>query len=324
MNFAVSEDYGRCFFMREIHISMNHTPSLTEAITACIGYFDGIHQGHQRLIETVVNYAKADGSVPALITFDPDPWEVIKKQHDLSHLMSMEERKQTAASLGIEYWIILDFTAEMAALSVEQFHERILYPLALQHLICGYDFHYAHEGKGNTETLRAQQRFLVVVIDEISNEHQKISSTRIEALIHSGDMEKAAELLTRPYAMSGVIEHGLKNGRRIGFPTANLRPVTHYVLPKEGVYAGIVTVKDKDYPAMINVGKNPTLDDHNRCTIEAHLMNFSGDLYDQPVRFHFYHYIRAEIKFSDLNALKQQLTCDRQAALAYFHHRKER
>lgn len=310
--------------MKEIHISMNYTPKLSEPITACIGYFDGIHQGHRKLIQTVVECAAGDGSIPALITFDPDPWEVIKDQHDLSHLMSMEERKHVAASLGIELWIILDFTKEMAALSVEQFHERILYPLPLRHLVCGYDFHYAHCGKGNSETLRAQQQFSVIVIDEISNEQEKISSTRIEALIRSGNMEKAAELLTRAYQMSGIIEHGLKNGQRIGFPTANLRGDTRYVLPKEGVYVGEVEVKEKVYPAMINVGCNPTIDDHNQCTIEAHLVGFYGDLYDQPARFRFLHYLREEFKFTDLDGLKQQLTYDRQATLAYFQQRKER
>ncbi len=304
--------------MKEIHISMDHTPTFSKPISACIGYFDGIHQGHQKLIQAVCKCAAENGSTPSLITFDPDPWEVIKDQHDLAHLMSMEDRKRVAASLGIELWIILDFTKEMAALSVEQFHERILFPLPLRHLVCGYDFHYAHYGKGNCETLHIPSRFSLTVIDEISNEREKISSTRIETLIQNGKMEKATELLTRPYQMSGKIEHGLKNGHRLGFPTANLHCATRYVLPKEGVYVGEVEVRGETYPAMINVGKNPTFDDHNVCTVEAHLVNFHGDLYGQSAHFRFLHYLREDKKFADMDALKQQLKHDRQATIAYF------
>lgn len=309
--------------MKEIHISMNQRPKLIEPISACIGYFDGIHQGHQKLIQTVCERAAENGSTPALITFDPDPWEVIKNQHDLAHLMSMEDRKQAAAALGIAVWIILDFTWEMAALSVEQFHEQILFPLPLRHLVCGFDFHYANHGSGNCETLRLPSHFALTVVDEICNEQEKISSTRIEALIQSGRMEKAAELLTRPYQMSGTIVHGFKNGHRLGFPTANLRCATRYVLPKEGVYVGEVEVGGQAHPAMINVGRNPTFADHNACTIEAHLVNYDGDLYDQPVHFRFLHYLRGDVKFADLNALKQQLMQDRQATIAYFQQRKE-
>lgn len=309
--------------MKELHCSMANRPTIEEPIHACIGYFDGIHLGHQKLIATVVHKAKQYGGTPALITFDPDPWAIIKGMNDIPHLTSMEERKQFAQEQGVELWIILDFTEEMAALSVEEFHEQILSPLNLKTLVCGYDFHYAHLGQGNVDTLRAQTKFDVEVIDEVSSEESKISSTRIERLVMNGEMEKAQALLTRPYQMSGCVVHGLKNGRRLGFPTANLYTQTPYVCPKEGVYAGEVIIDQHRYQAMINVGKNPTIGEFQDNRIEAHIFDFDQDIYGKHVCFTFLHYLRGDIKFSSLQELSNQLTQDRIHALRLLEHRQE-
>lgn len=309
--------------MRELHIRLGETPQIQEPIVACIGYFDGIHKGHQQLIETVVTKAKQFGARRGLITFDPDPWAIIKNMRDIPHLTNMEERKQIAEELGIEIWIVLDFTREMAALSVEEFHQQILNPLQLHTLVCGYDFHYAHHGMGSMETLQAQKEFDVIVIEEVSKDHEKISSSRIERLVQLGEMEQVQELLTRPYQMSGCIIHGLKNGRKMGFPTANLHTHSMYVMPKEGVYAGEVLWNKNCYPAMINVGKNPTIGEFKNDRIEAHLFDFDEDLYGQAVTFRFLHYLRGDVKFSGLSQLANQLQKDQQAALAYFAQRKE-
>jgi len=309
--------------MKEIHIAMDKTWMIDEMLHACIGYFDGIHQGHQKLIKTVVELANTQGGLPALITFDPDPWVIIKNMQNIPHLMSMEERKKAAAELGIRAWIVLDFTKEMSVLSIAQFHERILFPLPLKTLVCGYDFHYAHLGKGNIQTLRSQDRFALTVIEEVSSDFTKISSTRIEALIKDGQMEKAEALLTRAYQMSGIVVDGLKNGRKMGFPTANLQCDTLYVCPKEGVYAGYVTIEGIAHPAMINVGKNPTVANLRENRIEAHLFDFDEDIYGKQVTFSFLHYLREDRKFSGLAALKQQLETDRRQSLAYFERREQ-
>lgn len=309
--------------MIEVHCSITATPTIEKPIHACIGYFDGIHLGHQKLISAVVSRAKQEGGIPALITFDPDPWAVIKGMHDIPHLTSMEERKQFAQELGVELWVILDFTEEMAALSVTEFHEKILFPLPLQTLVCGYDFHYAHLGQGSVDTLQSQTKFDVVVIDEVSSEESKISSTRIERLVMDGEMEKAKALLTRPYQMSGTVVHGLKNGRKLGFPTANLYTATSYVCPKEGVYAGEVMLDGHTYPAMINVGKNPTIGDFQDNRIEAHIFEFDQDIYGTQVSFSFLHYLRGDVKFSSLEELSNQLCNDELEAKAFFAKRQE-
>lgn len=303
--------------MKELHITMKSTPSIHEDIHACIGYFDGIHKGHRQLISTVVKRARLQGGIPALITFDPDPWAVIKGMRDIPHLSSMDQRKQIAQDLGIELWIILDFTGEMAALSVLEFHEQILKPLHLKTLVCGYDFHYAHLGSGSVATLQAQSDFEVVVIDEISLDKEKISSSRIERLVQQGNMEKVQELLLRPYQMDGCVVHGMKNGRKIGFPTANLHTEACYVLPKEGVYVGEVFVRDQWHPAMINIGKNPTYGDFDDVRIEAHLFDFNEDIYGEKVTFCFLHYLRGDVKFTGVDQLAEQLQKDKETSLAY-------
>ncbi len=306
--------------MKEQIITLNQTIAWNEPFCACIGYFDGMHVGHQQLLAETMKQANIWNAKAALISFDPDPWQVVRKMHQIPHLMSLKQRKEAAQAMGIELWITLDFTAEMAALEVAQFHEQILHPLPLRHLVCGFDFHYAYQGKGNIHTLQ-NQSFGLSVIDEVSSDFAKISSTRIEQCIMHGDMEKSAELLSRPYQMQGHVVHGLQNGRRIGFPTANLAGDTLYVQPKEGVYVGLVDVDSMRYPAMINVGSNPTIQAGQSATIEAHILNFDGDLYDHHVCFHFLHYLRPDHKFSGLNALKQQLERDRIATLNYLKGR---
>ncbi len=307
--------------MKELHISMEHLPVWNQPIHACIGYFDGIHLGHQKLIRTVTDFACKQGGIPALITFEPDPWQIIKDMKHIPHLMSMKQRKEAAAELGVELWIILDFTEEMAQLLPEQFHERILYPLPIQNLVCGFDFHYAYRGEGDIHTLSAQAHFPVTVIEEVSSDFAKISSTGIEALIQSGNMERAEVLLSRPYQMEGMVVHGLENGRKMGFPTANLQMDTYYVCPKEGVYAGGVAIDGMLYPAMINVGKNPTIAEFSDIRIEAHIFHFDQNIYGKHVSFSFYHYLRADQKFKNLNELQAQLTRDRVQALAYLEGR---
>lgn len=309
--------------MNLYHCTTTKSANIHTRLHACIGYFDGLHLGHQRLIETAVQQAQKQGGQSALITFDPDPWTTIQNLQDIPHLTSMTQRMHIAEKLGVENWIILDFTKEMSQLNVQEFHEKVLFPLPLDTLVCGYDFHYAHFGKGNANTLADQDHFQVIEIAQVQCQHEKISSTRIEQLVKEGNMEMCTKLLTRPYQIEGTIVHGLKNGRKMGFPTANLSPSILYVQPKEGVYAGMVDVDEVAYPAMINVGKNPTIGKHTQNHIEAHLFDFDKTLYGKKVTFQFLSYLREEQKFSDLDALRSQLENDQLALAAYFKQRKD-
>lgn len=302
--------------IKTIHV--NETFSMEETITACIGYFDGLHIGHQKLIEKVLNISKETNTKSALITFDPDPWAILKGLKNIPHITPMKHRMRIAEKMGIEYWIILDFSKTMADLSPEDFIEQILKPLHLHALVCGFDFHYGRKGEGTIEQLQKQTDFHVEVIDEVSSEHKKISSTCIEQLIMEGKMEKAASFMGRWYDIEGVVKGGSHVGHKHGFPTANLNLVNSYVIPKKGVYVGAVKVQNEWHRAMINVGNNPTYNYKNEVSIEAHILDFNENIYDEYVVFRFLSYIRDEQKFEDADALSEQLKKDLNTTKEYF------
>lgn len=309
--------------MEVCHIFLGKDIIQNKPITACIGYFDGLHKGHQALIKRVLQQAKQTDTIPALITFDPDPWTVIHKMEDISHITSMEDRMQIAKQMGIQMWIVIHFHEEMEALSIQRFHKEILNPLHIQTLVCGYDFHYAHKGEGNVQTLKQQTVFDVDVIDEISMQGEKISSSSIENLIMDGEMEKVEELLTRPYRMKGRVFLGRQVGRTIGFPTANLLLNYRYIYPKKGVYIGSVHVKGKWHKAIINIGNNPTLNYRQDISIEAHILDFHSDIYEEDVIFCFYKRLRGEKKFAHKEELVEQLQNDENKARHYFEERQD-
>ena len=310
--------------MKVYHIGMNQADEIKEEITACIGYFDGLHLGHQKLIEAVRCRAKQTNTTPSLITFDPDPWKIIKNIEHIPHITPMNKRMEIAEQLGIKNWIILDFTKEMADLSIEDFHEQVLNRLHLHTLVCGYDFHYAHRGSGSVESLKAQHVFGVQVIDEVESEHEKISSTRIEKLILGGEMEKAAAIMGRAYEINGHVKEGSHIGRTVGFPTANLLMDDNYLIPKQGVYVGEVRYQDTWYPAFMNVGHNPSFNFQKDTSMEAHIFDFHEMIYNEPVVFRFLSFIREECRFPGKDAFIEQLNKDMETAKQYFKSREER
>lgn len=310
--------------METIQFDLQHPPTITTPLTACIGYFDGLHIGHQRLIQHVLRIAKQNGTRPALITFEPDPWVVLKHiNEEIPHLTPMQHRKEIGAQLGIEVWIILSFDETMAHIGYEAFHQQVLQPLMLHTLVCGYDFHYAIHGKGSIDTLRQQQLFHIDVVEEVREEQQKISSSHIEELIKTGDMEHSAHLLGRFYELRGTIGRGRQVGGKHGFATANLELHDAYCIPLKGVYIGCVYVLDAWHPAIINIGHNPTYNYQQQQSIEAHLLHFHAMIYDASVRFQFHKRIRGEQKFADIAALSAQLHADVETAELYFKKKGE-
>ncbi|WP_075876322.1 bifunctional riboflavin kinase/FAD synthetase [Merdibacter massiliensis] len=291
-------------------ISLDTEPFLNQMITACIGYFDGLHLGHQQLIKEVVESAAKDGTLPAMITFDPDPWVVLRGMHDPAHLTTMEDREKIAEKMGIKLFLILDFTKEMASMEIPAFHS-LLVKHHITKLICGYDFHYGKYGSGSVQTLRQQHDFEVSVIDPITYEGVRISSTLIEQLIMEGNVYKASVLLGRYYFLRGIVARGYRRGTTMHFPTANLALNANYLIPKNGVYAGLVLAEDTIYEAMINVGNNPTFGNDN-VTIEANLFDFHEMIYDQPVTFYFVQFIREEKRFESQQDLIWQLKNDQE------------
>lgn len=296
--------------MRIIKMGLYSNRVYTNPMCACIGYFDGMHKGHQALIQKTIEMAKRKGCESALITFDPDPWVTIKHVKDVKHITTMRERLNRAVEYGIQNIIILDFSSDFAKLSPEDFVQQILSKISLKGLICGFDFHYGFMGKGSAETLQQTEGLEVEVVQPIEDEQGKISSTRITQCIEDGKMEDAAEMLGYFFRISGIVVHGRHQGNAIGFPTANIHYDPEYILPKSGVYAGFVIIQNKKYGAMINLGHNPTFNYRNDLSLEAHMIDFDQDIYGKLISVEFIRFIRDEKRFSSKGNLIMQLEQD--------------
>lgn len=296
--------------MRIITVNMEHIVQNQTPIAACIGYFDGMHLGHQALIRKTIDAAEQYGCESALITFDPDPWEAIKNIHDVQHLMTMRQRICKAADLGIRNIVILHFTKEMSELSPDDFYSKVLKSCNLKALICGFDFHYGYKGAGDALSLKKNADFEVDIVPAVEDAKGKISSTRISGLVMNGNVSEAAELLGGYYEIEGNIIHGNAKGTKIGFPTANIDYSNENILPKPGVYACYAMINGRRYEAMVNLGHNPTMNFSKRLSLEAHIIDFDESLYNKRISLQFVQYLRAEMHFQCVLNLQMQLEQD--------------
>lgn len=304
-------------------LSLHQECQCKQDVVACIGYFDGLHKGHQALVSKAIEESHRLGCESALITFDPDPWVTIKGVQEIKHITTMKQRQKIAERLGIDHFFVLDFESAMAKLSPEDFMAFIMERISLRGLVCGFDFHYGAMGKGNKATLQALafDCFKFWCVESIDDEQGKISSSRISECIEEGNVKEAMTLLGYPYTLSGTIIHGnAQGGTKLGFPTANCEVEQEYIIPKRGVYIGKAIVKHACYPAMINIGHNPTFNKRHMISIEAHLLGFDKDIYGQEMELEFYEYIRKEQRFDSIDELIQQLQQDVALTASYFNY----
>ena len=289
--------------MDKIVFSLDKLPEKKEGLTIALGNFDGFHLGHQSLAsETRIN---AVGS--SAILFFARPFK------DEEALSDLEDKIRFSYSCGLDYAYCLENDSSFYELDPSSFMD-MLEKLGTKKVVCGPDFRFGKEKKGGVDALK--KRFQVDVVPFLKDSKgEKISSHHIKELIREGDIKDAAKDLGRNYETKGTVVHGLENGRRIGFPTLNLESSAHYVLPKRGVYAGLVYLSGIPYKAMINVGNNPTIGYRETPIEEAHLFNFSGDAYGKRAYFQYISYIREEKKFGSLEELKAQLNQDKESVL---------
>ena len=285
---------------------------------ACIGYFDGLHLGHQQLIQETLRVAKEKGCIASLITFDPDPWITIGKIKSAAHITPLPQRLVLAQYFGLDEVLILDFSQDIAGLNIDDF-ELLLLNQGIKSLIVGFDFSYGAKGKGNVETLKANNRFDLHVVTAYKDALGKVSSTRIDQALLDGNIDLANQLLGYPFFVQGTVIHGKQVGRELGFPTANVQVADDQLLPSNGVYAAKVYVNGKYYQSMINIGHNPTCNYVRNLSLEAHIFDFNESIYDQPISLVFYHKIRNEIKFKRKEQLIDQLCNDKLAIKVYFN-----
>lgn len=283
-----------------------------EASCVAVGFFDGMHLGHQKLIEQVVTIAKEKKLKKALMTFDVHPKSYIAKQ-EFKELMTLQDKADFLKKYEFDYLFVLKFSNQMASMEPIDFIKQYIINTNVKHVICGFDFHFGNHGIGNYQVLIDNKSNLydVTVVSKQEYQHHKISSSYLKKALSEGDVSLAKNLLGRYYRVSGKVIHGLKNGRKIGFPTINV-DVKNYVLPKNGVYGAIVLINGMAHLAMANIGYNPTFNVLTKVSLEVNIFDFDQDVYNQQATVIFIKRTRDEKKFSSIEQLIMQLTSDRQ------------
>lgn len=300
----------------ELIEDINKIKSPLSNAVVTIGNFDGVHLGHQALFRKVIEQARLRGGKAVAITFEPHPVRVLK-QNGLPPLITIYEQKiELIAQAGIDVLICIQFTPEFAALSPQAFVVDLLVNrIGMKAIVVGEDYTFGKNREGDLALLQAyaqQFDFKVITVGEIQTANTialRISSTKIRDLVMEGDVDTARSLLGRNYQIRGVVVPGRnRGGRQLGFPTANIR-VEDELCPKTGIYAVTVECEGISYPGVANIGYSPTFDDHV-FTVEVHLMDFSGDLYEKHLRVNFVKRLRDEKRFGNLTELSAQIKRD--------------
>ena len=294
------------------------TPAAWKGGVVALGNFDGVHRGHQALIADAGRHAKALGAPVVALTFEPHPRGFFVPDTGPFRLTLSPAKLRLLAQYGVQAVLAQRFDAAFAALSADAFIEDVLLKgLGARHVVCGYDFTFGARRGGNVEFLRKSgtaRGVGVTVLEPVMREGEIYSSTRIREALRAGMAREAAALLGHPWEIEGVVELGDQRGRTIGFPTANVALGEH-LRPRFGVYAVRVLVEGTWRSAVANLGKRPTFGKVQE-NFEVHLFDFSGDLYGQALRVALVDFIRPEMKFSGLDALKAQIAADGEAAKA--------
>ncbi len=283
-----------------------------------VGTFDGVHEGHRALMETVVKKAKARNARSVVVTFDPHPRTIISSgSASIRLLTSLQERAEILESLGVDVLCVIPFTRDFSLLSSEEFVRDIIHDkIGISEFVIGYDHHFGRDRSGTIETLEnlgPELGFDVYVVSKKEMGEITISSTVIrKAIQEEGNLNHAAKLLGRAYMLNGLVIHGDERGRQIGFPTANLQPQhPDKVIPKNGIYAVKVRVDDVWYNGMMNIGVRPTFDGEKK-TLEVNIFDFDQFIYGKTVQIRFFDRIRDEKKFDGMEELKVQLRLDKE------------
>lgn len=293
--------------MKTIYVKDGNFEPIIDPICAAIGNFDGVHLGHQKLIDE----CKRHGYKSAVLTFYPHPSVFIKKIPNYPLITPLEAKVDIIARLGIDYLIVVDFNEEFMNLPKEGFID-LLKRLNIKACVCGYDFTFGKKAEGNITDLAKAIEFYEVKKYTLDN--IRVSSTYIRELLTDGNVKEAKRLLGRYYSIKGRVIYGAQKGRTIGFPTANI-DYKNYYLPKNGVYFVNVKIGSNLYLGFCNIGHNPTFNFTEEKRFEVHIFNFDEDIYGEQIDILFIDRLRDEIKFNSAEELKNQLKLDKKNAL---------
>lgn len=276
-----------------------------------IGVFDGVHRGHRHLLQRMFELA-GDSLIPIVITFSNHPAEVVNPDRTVNKIITPEEKVQLLYDAGVGRVICLEFTNELANLDANEFTALLVDCLKMRGIVTGPDFALGRNRSGNLEYLHrrgASLGFWVETVAPLELEGEAVRSRRVRNSLADGNVDGAEYLLGRPYATDGVVVHGAKMGRQLGFPTANIIPIQNFVIPADGVYATYATVNGVRHLAATSIGVRPTFGLSQRL-IEAHLLDFSDDIYDESLRLEFVSRLRGQETFDGIDALITQMNRD--------------
>ncbi len=303
---------------------MTSHPAAVQPSVATIGFFDGVHRGHRFLLDHVIAEARADGLASMAVTFDRHPRQVLHSDYVPQALSTPDEKLQLLAATGIDYAAVLHFDRDMAACGARDFMRDILRDgLGVRRLVIGYDHRFGHNRAEGFDDYVRYGSTLGMTVEQapaLDASGEQVSSSLVRRLLLAGEVERAASCLGRPYSVSGVVVGGYREGRRMGFPTANL-DIAHLgqMLPAVGVYATQVCIAGEEKPlhGMTNIGRRPTFGTHG-VTVETYILDYAGDLYGRQMTLTFMSRLRGERPFGSPEALAAQLLEDREAVRRFF------
>jgi riboflavin kinase/FMN adenylyltransferase len=307
----------------KIYNQLSEFKKLDNAV-ATIGTFDGVHFGHQKIIRRLCELAKSTGGESVILTFFPHPRMIIDPENqELKMINTIEEKAEILAGLGVDHLIITPFTRDFSNLSPADYILNILVQtIGIKQLIVGYDHRFGKDRQGGTKELLAYSRIYGYEIEEIGEQDINdvaVSSTKIRTSLLNGNVALAAQYLGYHFSLYGPVIKGDKIGRTIGFPTANIFIEQPYkLIPSDGIYAVTVEMDNQLYKGMAYIGQRPTINGMTR-NIEVNIFDFNQEIYGQYIKMRFLEFLRHDVKFTGLEALKVQLQKDKESTLAYFN-----
>lgn len=299
---------------------------IEEKTAAALGKFDGIHRGHQELLEQILEQKK-NGMKAVVFTFDPSPTAFFQKCK-VKELTTKKEKEALFAEMGVDILIEFPLNEKTAAMDAEDFVREVLVKrMNVGFIAAGTDLSFGYRGAGNAELLEKISKtsdFQVKIIEKVCHEGREISSSFIREEVEKGNMELVTTLIGKPYTVSGVVEHGNRIGRTLGFPTVNLLPEDEKLLPPRGVYFSKVLVGEGVYNGVTNIGYKPTVSSVPRIGVETYIYDFEQSIYGQEIHVSLEHFRRPEMKFEGLEALKAQVDADKEAGYRYYLEKEKR
>lgn len=302
----------------QVHYGFESYKNIKNPIVT-VGTFDGVHFGHQKIIQRLQKIAKKNNGESVLLTFDPHPRKILLNDQGLKLIHTINEKINILENLGLDHLVIYPFTLEFSKFSAKRYiDELLIQKLGTHTLVIGYDHHFGNDREGNIDLLKKYEKSNPFYLEEIKAheiEEIKISSTKVRSAIEKGNIHLVNDYCGHFYEFSGEVVHGNGIGKTIGTPTANIKLNSNEkIIPLDGVYAVVCQIKDANYKGIMNIGFKPTVDEGQKRTVEIHLFDYEKDIYGQDLRTKVIERIRDEVKFNSLKELKNQILKDNEKA----------